>query len=74
MTDKLDLLVIFRIDNADLAGELSELGKHTSNDLHEVCFGYFQKMEKCKKVTFAFLHTCPTYFAVLRGQNRKVAF
>ena len=36
-------------------------------------FETFPKIKKLQKVTFAFLHTCTRYFAVLRGQNRKVA-
>ena len=37
-------------------------------------FFIFQKIKKSQKVTFAFWHTCTTFFGVLRGQNRKVAF
>ena len=33
----------------------------------------FSKIEKLQKVTFALLHTCTTFFGVLRRQNRKVA-
>ena len=33
----------------------------------------FRKIKKLQKVTFAFWHTCTMYFAVLGGQNRKVA-
>ena len=36
-------------------------------------FSFFPKNKKLQKVTFAFLHTCTTFFGVLRGQNRKVA-
>ena len=33
----------------------------------------FRKMKKLQKVTFALLHTCPTYLPVLGGPNRKSA-
>ena len=36
-------------------------------------FFSLSKNEKLQKVTFALLHTCPTFFGVLKGQNRKVA-
>ena len=36
-------------------------------------FLIFRKIKKLQKVTFAFWHTCTTFFGVLRGQNRKVA-
>ena len=32
-----------------------------------------RKIKKLQKITFAFWHTCTMYFAVLGGQNRKVA-
>ena len=37
-------------------------------------FWNFRKIKKIEKGTFAFWHTCTRYLAVLRGQNRKVAF
>ena len=37
-------------------------------------FELFRKIKKLQKLTFAFWHTCTTFFGVLRGQNRKVAF
>ena len=33
----------------------------------------FRKITKLQKVTFAFWHTCTRVFAILRGQNGKVA-
>ena len=36
-------------------------------------FSFFEKIKMLQKVTFAFWHTCTTFFGVLRGQNRKVA-
>ena len=38
-----------------------------------ILFLVFQKIKEIQKVTFALLHTCTTFFGVLRGHNRKVA-